>query len=90
MTVNMVQIAFMFFDYDSRAKRYSLVTLIEEYSMKSAPLDRDDPNGLLQRCLNDYTPEKLHKRMTTQQNDYKQNDYKLKNYKTKKNKGEQQ
>jgi hypothetical protein len=44
----------MFFDYDSRAKRYSLVTLFEEYSMKSAPLDQDDPNGLLQRCLNDY------------------------------------
>jgi len=64
MTVNMVQIAFMFFDYDSRAKRYSLVTLFEEYSMKSAPLDQDDPNGLLQRCLNDYkqndyTTEKL-------------------------------
>ena len=40
MTVNMVLIAFMFFDYDSRAKRYSLVTLFEEYSMKSAPLDQ--------------------------------------------------
>ena len=35
----------MFFDYDSRAKRYSLVPLFEEYSMKSAPLDQDDPNG---------------------------------------------
>lgn len=57
MTANMVLIAFMFFDYDSRAKRYSLVTLFEEYSMKSAPLDQDDPNGLLQRCLNGYTTE---------------------------------
>ena len=27
--------------------------------MKSAPLDQDDPNGLLQRCLNDYTTELL-------------------------------
>ena len=59
MTANLAQIVFLFFDYGNRTKRFSLVTLFEEYSKKSAPLDQDDPNGLLQRCLNEYTTELL-------------------------------